>query len=432
MKQSQLFAKTSRKLSESEASKNAQFLLRGGFIDKSSAGVYTLLPLGLKVLEKINKIIREEINAIGAEELLMPSLIQKKYWEKSNRWGISVIYKTSTGTVDQDKLVLEPHRGKDFEYGLGWTHEEVVSAIAARFINSYKDLPKAVYQIQTKFRAEVRPQAGLLRGREFSMKDLYSFHESKEDLDKYYEKVIKAYKNIFKRLGLKTIICETGGGDFTKEYTHEFQVLNPAGEDTIFYCKKCGFGQNQEVYKPEAHKNCKNPIQSGRAIEVGNIFKLGTKFSEAFGISFLNKNGEKKPVIMGSYGIGPTRVLGTIVEEFSDEYGIIWPETVAPFQVHLVELSGKDPDSKVTKAANALYEKLVKSGVEVLYDDRDASTGEKLNDADLMGIPNRVVISEKTLAAKKVELKIRGSKSADLITEKELIKSFEKDLYPVK
>ncbi|MDO8443101.1 MAG: aminoacyl--tRNA ligase-related protein [bacterium] len=418
MKQSQLFAKTSRKLSESEASKNAQFLLRGGFIDKSSAGVYTLLPLGLRVLEKINKIIREEINAIGAEELLMPSLIQKKYWEKSGRWGVDVIYKTSTGTENKDK--------KDFEYGLGWTHEEVISAIAVKFINSYKDLPKAAYQIQTKFRAEARPQAGLLRGREFSMKDLYSFHESKEDLDNYYEKVINAYKNIFKRLGLKTLICETGGGDFTKEYTHEFQVLNPAGEDTIFYCEKCGFGQNQEVYKPEAHKNCKNPIQSGRAIEVGNIFKLGIKFSEAFGISFLNKNGEKKPVIMGSYGIGPTRVLGTIVEEFSDEYGIIWPETVAPFQVHLVELSGKDSDGKVTKAAMALYEKLVKNDIEVLYDDRDASTGEKLNDADLMGIPNRVVISEKTLAAKKIELKIRGSKKTDLISEAELIKILQK------
>jgi len=418
MKQSRLFAKTSRKLSESEASKNAQFLLRGGFIDKSSAGVYTLLPLGLRVLEKINKIIREEINAIGAEELLMPSLIQKKYWEKSNRWGVDVIYKTSTGTADKDK--------KDFEYGLGWTHEEVISAIAVKFINSYKDLPKAAYQIQTKFRAEARPQAGLLRGREFSMKDLYSFHESKEDLDGYYKKVIKAYNNIFKRVGLKTIICETGGGDFTKEYTHEFQVLNPAGEDTIFYCEKCGFGQNQEVYKPEAHKDCKEQIRSGRSIEVGNIFKLGTKFSEAFGLSFLNKTGEKKPVIMGSYGIGPTRVLGTIVEEFSDEYGIIWPEAVAPFRVHLVELGSKDPSGKITKAATALYEKMIKSGIEVLYDDRDASTGEKLNDADLIGIPNRVVVSEKTLAAKKVELKIRGSKKADLISEAELIKSLIK------
>lgn len=417
MKQSQLFAKTTRKLSESEASKNAQFLLRGGFIDKSSAGVYTLLPLGLRVLEKINKIIREEMNAIGAEELLMPSLIQKKYWEKTNRWAIDVIYKTSTGTIEESR--------KDFEYGLGWTHEEVITAIATKFINSYKDLPKAAYQIQTKFRGEARPQAGLLRGREFSMKDLYSFHESKEDLDKYYGIVTKAYKKIFTRLGLKTLIVETGGGAFTKEYTHEFQVLNPAGEDTVYYCKKCGFGQNQEIYKPEAHVNCKGEIENGRAIEVGNIFKLGTKFSEAYNLHFLNKAGEKKPVIMGSYGIGPTRVLGTIVEELSDEYGIIWPSAVAPFQVHLVELCGKN-SSKVTKFAKSLYEILIKNNIEVLYDDRDASIGEKLNDADLMGIPNRVVVSEKTLAAKKIELKIRGSQKTKLISDKDLIKFLKK------
>jgi len=417
MKQSQLFSKTSKKLSESESSKNAQFLLKGGFIDKSSAGVYSFLPLGLRVLEKINSIIREEINAIGAEEVLMPSLIQKKYWEKSNRWGVDVIYKTSTGSLENDK--------KDFEYGLGWTHEEVITAIATRFINSYKDLPKAVYQIQTKFRAEARAQAGILRGREFSMKDLYSFHESKEDLDKYYEKVTGAYKKIFKRLGLKTLFTESSGGAFTKEYTHEFQVLNPAGEDTVFYCKKCGFSQNQEIYKPELHKECNGQIESGRSIEVANIFKLGIKFSEAFGLNFLNKKGEKNPVIMGSYGIGPTRVMGTIVEEFSDEYGIIWPKSVAPFKVHLIELNGKN-SNKVKKATKSLYEKLKKINIEVLYDDRDLSAGEKLNDADLIGIPNRIIISEKTLAKKKIELKVRGSKKSDMISEKQLIKLLQK------
>lgn len=412
MKQSQLFSKTSKKLSESEASKNAQFLIRGGFIDKSSAGIYTLLPLGLKVLEKINKVIREEMDAIGGEELLMPSLIHKKYWEKSDRWAIDIIYKTSAGLTDQNK--------KDFEYGLGWTHEEVIAAIATRFINSYKDLPKAVYQIQTKFRAEARAQAGLLRGREFLMKDLYSFHETKEDLDKYYGKVIEAYKKICKRLGLKALIIEAGGGAFTKEYTHEFQVLNPAGEDTVFYCPKCGFGQNQEIYKPENHKKCNHQIESGRAIEVGNVFKLGVKFSEAFGLYFLNKNGEKNPVIMGSYGIGPTRVIGTIVEEFSDEYGIIWPEAVAPFRAHLIELKSKE-SGKVQKMAKSLYEKLIKSGIEVLYDDRDVSAGEKFNDSDLIGIPNRIVVSEKTLAAKKVEVKKRETKKSILVSEKQLL-----------
>lgn len=414
MKQSQLFSKTSKKLSEAEASKNAQFLIRGGFIDKSSAGVYTLLPLGLRVLEKINKVIREEMDAIGGQELLMPSLIQKKYWEKAGRWGVDVIYKTSA-SASEDK--------KDFEYGLGWTHEEVITAIATRFINSYKDLPKAVYQIQTKFRAEARPQAGILRGREFLMKDLYSFHESKEDLDKYYDNVIRSYQKIFQRLGLKALVTETGGGAFTQERTHEFQVLNPAGEDTVFYCSQCDFSQNQEIYKPEAHKNCKGQVESARAIEVGNVFRLGTKFSEAFGLNFLNKNGEKKPVIMGSYGIGPTRVLGTVAEVFNDEYGLMWPEVIAPFSVHLVELKGKS-DKEVQKAAESLYKKLTGAGIEVLYDDRDVSAGEKLNDADLIGIPNRVVVSEKTLAEKKFELKKRDEKKSKLLSEKELLKGF--------
>ena len=416
MKQSQLFSKTSKKLSEAEASKNAQFLIRGGFIDKSSAGVYTLLPMGLKVLEKINTIIREEINAIGGQELLMPTLIQKKYWEKAGRWDVDVIFKTSA-SAKEDK--------QDFEYGLGWTHEEVITAIATRFINSYKDLPKAVYQIQTKFRAEARPQGGLLRGREFSMKDLYSFHESKEDLNAYYEKAIEAYRKIFKRLGLNALLTETGGGAFTTERTHEFQVLNPAGEDTVFYCSKCGFCQNQEIYDPGEHKNCKGRIESARSIEVGNVFRLGTKFSESFGLHFLNKQGERKPVIMGSYGIGPTRVLGTIAEVFNDEYGLMWPEATAPFSVHLVGLKGKT-DEGVRIAAESLYKKMIDSGIEVLYDDRDLSAGEKLNDADLIGIPNRVVISEKTLAENKFELKKRGDQKAKMINEKELLSILKK------
>ncbi|MBU4348031.1 hypothetical protein KJ671_00800 [Patescibacteria group bacterium] len=417
MKQSQLFSKTSKKISEEETSKNAHFLLRGGFIDKSSAGVYTLLPLGLKVLEKINKVIREEMNAIGGEELLLPALIQKKYWEKADRWAVDIIFKTSVCANNQNK--------KDFEYGLGWTHEEVITAIATKFINSYKDLPKSVYQIQTKFRAEARPQAGLLRGREFLMKDLYSFHESQEDMSKYYEKVIIAYKKIFKRLKLKALVTEAGGGAFTKEYTHEFQVLNPGGEDTIFYCPKCGFSQNHEIFEPEAHKKCSAEVKSAKAIEIGNIFKLGTKFSEAFGLSFLNKKGEKKPVVMASYGIGPTRVMATIVEEFNDKYGIIWPETIAPFAVHLIELKSKH-NKKVKKAAEALYKKIKSMGVEILYDDREMSVGEKLNDADLIGIPNRIIISEKTLAAEKIEFKKRDSKKSILISEKKILDSLKK------
>ncbi len=402
MRQSQLFSKTSKTLPEGEESKNAQFLIKAGFVHKSSAGVYSLLPLGYRVFNKINQIIREEMNALGAEELLFPALVHKKYWQQSNRWDLDVIYKTST-TKQKD----------DFEYGLGWTHEEMVAAIAKHFINSYKDLPKYVYQIQTKFRAEARAQAGLLRGREFSMKDLYSFHADVEDLNKFYQKVIIAYKKIFKRLGLEALVTEAGGGAFTKEYTHEFQVLNPAGEDTIYYCQKCGFSQNKEIFNSANHKNCDGEIKSGAAIEVGNVFKLGTKFSDAFELFYLDKNGKKHPVIMGSYGIGPSRTMGAIVEVYNDEKGMIWPRSVAPFDAHLIQLGDS---SAVKKSAEDLYRTIgQKFGFEVLYDERSVSAGEKLNDADLLGIPWRVVVSEKTIAAKKIEVKKRSEKTAKLV-----------------
>ncbi|MBU6142040.1 hypothetical protein KGO95_02900 [Patescibacteria group bacterium] len=405
MLQSHLFSKTSKQLPEGEESKNAQLLIKGGFINKSSAGVYTFLPLGLRVLNKVNQIIREEMNAIGASELLMPSLIQKKYWEQSGRWDVDVIYRTGEGAKTE----------KDFQYGLGWTHEEVITAIAKHFISSYKDLPRAAYQIQTKFRAEVRAQAGILRGREFLMKDLYSFHVDRADLDRYYQEVITAYKKIFSRLGLKALVTEASGGAFTKEYTHEFQVLHPSGEDTVYYCEACGFSQNKEIYTPEAHKECSGEVRSGQAIEVGNVFKLGTKFSDAFKLSYTDSEGAKHPVVMGSYGIGPTRVMGTIAEVHSDEKGLTWPSAVAPFSVHLIALGDS---SEVLLAAQKAYELL--SGLvgesEVLYDERSASAGEKLNDADLLGIPLRVVVSAKTVAAEKVEVKKRSEKTAALMT----------------
>lgn len=407
MLQSRLFSKTTKNLPEGETTKNAQFLIKAGFINKSSAGVYSFLPIGLRVLNKINQIIREEMNAIGGEELLMPSLVQRKYWEKSDRWNVPVMYKT----------------GENQEYGLGWTHEEVIGAIATHFIQSYKDLPKAVYQIQTKFRAEARAQAGLLRGREFLMKDLYSFHADTEDLNSYYQSVIGAYKKIFTRLGLDAIVTEASGGAFTKEFTHEFQVLNPAGEDVIYYCGQCGFSQNKEIYDVATHKNCGGEVKSGPAIEVGNVFKLGTRFSEPLGLSYLDNAGKQIPVTMGSYGIGPTRAMGAIVEEHNDEKGILWPESIAPFRIHLVEL-GDSP--AVKKAASSLYQTIgQKLKMEVLYDERSASAGEKLNDADLLGIPWRIVVSEKTLAAKKIELKKRSEKTSQLITQAELVKLFK-------
>ena len=427
MRQSQLFSKTAKSTPEGEETANAKLLIRGGFIAKSSAGVYSFLPLGLRVLDRINTIIREEINVLGAEELLMPALIDKKYWEKSARWDTDVIYR-ATGKA------TTKHEG-EFEYGLGWTHEEVVATIAERFINSYRDLPKSVYQIQNKFRAEVRPQGGLLRTREFLMKDLYSFHRNNEDLNHFYERAKEAYQKVFARLSLNTLVVEASGGAFTKEYTHEFQVLNGAGEDTVHYCTMCGFAMNKEVFDEKRHKNCKGEIQSGRAIEVGNIFKLGTRFSESFGLRFKDEKGVEYPVVMGSYGIGPTRAMGTIVEVHYDERGIVWPEAVAPFAVHLVYLSakaesasgGKSQKTSVKSAADALYERLQKSGVQVLFDDREAtSAGEKFADADLIGIPYRAVVSERTIP--KVEVKRRNEKDTTLITVKELIRSVSRSL----
>ena len=408
MHQSELFSKTTKNLPEGEESKNAQLLIKGGFVNKSSAGVYSILPLGLKVLNKINQIIREEMNALGAEELLMPSLIHKKYWEQSKRWEADIIYKT-----------------KDLDYGLGWTHEEVITAIAAHSINSYKDLPKAVYQIQTKFRADPRAQAGLLRGREFLMKDLYSFHADEKDLNNYYQKVIKAYKKILDRLCLKARLAEAGGGAFTKEFTHEFQVLNPAGEDTVLYCDQCDWAQNREISKMEHGDKCpackKGSVKMYRGIEVANVFKLGTKFSEAFNLNYLDKNGKKNLVVMGSYGIGPTRIMGTLVEDNYDEKGILWPDAVAPYKVHLVLLG---EDKKVKKEADEVYKILIGhfGESEVLYDERNASAGEKLNDADLLGIPWRIIASDKTAKLKKVELKRRSEKEIKFVSEKQLSK----------
>ena len=414
MLQSRLFAKTSKNVPEGEESVNAKLLIKGGFINKSSAGVYTLLPLGLRVLSRINAIVREEMNAIGAEELLMPALIHKKYWQQSARWDTDVIFRTGFGA---DK--------KDFEYGLGWTHEEVITAMAPNFINSYRDLPKSAYQLQTKFRAEARAQAGLLRGREFMMKDLYSFHASIEDLnDFYYKAVIPAYKKVFERVGLKVKIAEASGGAFTKEYTHEFQVINPAGEDTVYFCDRCDFCQNKEVFDVALHKDCAGEIHSDHSIEVANIFRLGTRYSEAFNLLFTNKEGERKPVVMGSYGIGLTRILATLVEEYHDDKGIIWPDSVAPFGVHIVQL-GDSPE--VIAAANDLADAVrQKTGLAVLYDDRNASNGEKLNDADLLGIPWRAIVSEKTLRQNGIELKKRSAAEFRLVSSAELLAELQR------
>lgn len=405
MRQTQLFSKTKKHAPRDEESINAKLLTQGGFIKKLMAGVYSYLPLGLRVLNNINKIIRKEIEAIGGQELYMPALQPKELWHQTGRWDVL------------SQIMYQFKDQSEKEIGLAPTHEEVITDIAQEIIISYKDLPKYVYQIQDKFRNEPRARSGLIRCREFTMKDLYSFHALEEDLNKYYDQVSSAYQRIFKTCGLTPMVVEASGGDFTKQYSHEFQVPCPAGEDKIVFCAKCEKGQNTEISSEanlEVCPSCQNRMETIRSIEVGNIFKLGTKFAHDLNLFFTNDQGQKKPVFMGCYGIGPGRLMGTIVEVSNDKNGIIWPKTVAPFAIHLLNLSGPDKE----EFSNTVYSDLQNKGFEVLYDDRQESPGIKLKDADLIGLPARLIISNKT--DQKVELKFRDEKKAELLTQEAL------------
>jgi len=404
MKQTHLFTRTEKENPSDEVSKNAQLLIRAGFIHKEMAGVYSLLPLGLRVLNKINNIIRDELFALGAEEIKMTALQNPEIWKKTDRWDQDVWFKTSLQAGG--------------EVGFGWTQEEEITRIMSRYINSYKDLPRHVFQIQTKFRNEERAKSGIMRGREFVMKDLYSFHKDQEDLDAFYEEAKKAYKNIFQKVGLGESTYETfaSGGAFAK-YSHEFQTISDSGEDTVYLSRDKGIAINKEVLNDEVLSDLdlkKEDLEEVKAIEVGNIFKLGTRFSEALDLKYVDEKGENVPVVMGSYGIGPTRVMGTIAEVLSDENGLVWPESVAPFAVHIISL-GKDDE------AEALYEKLKSQGVEVLYDDRNTTAGTKFADSDLIGIPLRVVVSERSMKDGGVEVKKREEKDGKIVSEEELL-----------
>ncbi len=398
MRQSQLFTRTVKELPKDETSYNAQALIRAGFIDKVGAGIYTFLPLGLRVLHKIMNIIREEINAVGGQEVLMPALTPKEAW-------------VATGRYDNFDALFKLSGSDKKEYALGATHEEIVTPLAHKFIFSYRELPLAIYQIQTKFRNEKRAKAGLIRGREFTMKDLYSFHTNQADLDRYYEEVKIAYNKIYKRLGLGdyTYLTYASGGTFSK-YSHEFQTLTEAGEDHVFVCEKCHVAVNQEIIKDQpVCPLCGNDkLIEKKGIEVGNIFKLGTKYSEPFGVKYKDQAGKEELTIMGCYGIGPSRAMGAIVELFHDDKGMIWPASVAPFKVHLLSLNENE-------AAENIYSDLTKNGVEVLFDDREMQAGEKFADADLIGCPYRIIVSRKTLAADSVELKSRSSAASELV-----------------
>jgi prolyl-tRNA synthetase len=376
------------------------------------AGVYTFLPLGNRVMQKIEGIIRKNMveSPMNGQEIVMPSLTPKENWLKTNRWdNFDVLFKLK-GAGDKD-VALAP------------THEEVVTPLAKRFVSSYKDLPLSLFQFQNKFRNELRAKSGILRTREFLMKDLYSFHTTQEDLDKYYDKAKKVYMNIYKECGIGKITYRTlaSGGTFSK-YSDEFQTITDAGEDIIYICQKCKVAINKEI--KQEHKICPEcggeVFEEKKAVEVGNIFQLGTKFSVPFDLKFRDKDGAEKDVVMGCYGIGLGRLMGTIVEACHDERGIIWPKEVAPFMVHLIAIG---EDKKIKKFAEKLYTDLQKENIEILYDDRaDKSVGEKFAEADLIGIPFRVVVSEKTLKVNSVEVKERNKKDAKLIKVKELIK----------
>ena len=406
MKMTKLFTKTIRQAPSDEKSINAQLLIKAGFIDKLFAGVYTYLPLGLRTLNKIAEIIREEMDAIGGEEILMPALHPKDSWQKTDRWKINEMFK------------IKNQLGKD--YGLGWTHEEIITPLIKKYVNSYKDLPLAVYQIQDKFRDELRAKSGILRGREFLMKDLYSFHLDEKDLDSYYEKVQNSYYKIFKRTGIedKTYLTLASGSAFSK-YSMEFQTVTKNGEDTIYICEKCRVAINKEVISDQkgACFKCKNKnLKVAKSIEVGNIFKLSDRFSKAFDFLVKDKNNKEKNVLMASYGIGLGRLMGTIVEIFHDDKGIIWPVSVAPFKAHFINLNAKKAE------ADKIYNDLIKNKIEILYDDSDRSVGEKLNDADLIGIPLRIIVSEKTLKQNAVEIKKRSEEKTQLVKISDLNK----------
>ena len=411
MRYSQTIGKTLKEAPKDETSKNAQLLTRAGYINKEMAGVYAFLPFGLKKLNKNVEIIREEIVAVGGQELQMTALQNPDSWKKSGRWGDDVV-----------DIWFKTKLKNDTEIGLGTTHEEPLAALMSRQINSYKDLPSYTFQIQTKFRNEVRAKNGLLRTREFLMKDLYSFNSNEEELDAFYGKVTEAYFKIFSRAGIgeQTYLTFASGGTFSK-YSHEFQTVCESGEDTIYVDRKKKIGINKEVLADEVLNDLdvkKEDLEEVRAIEVGNIFKQKTRFSEPLGLFFTDEEGKRKPVIMGAYGIGPARLMATVVELFGDDKGLVWPESIAPAKLHLVGLNLEDEGT--SEVAETVYKTLLQNNIEVLFDDReDATAGTKFSDADLIGIPYRAVVSKKN--GTKIELKKRNEEKADLLTLEELL-----------
>ncbi|MFA6503214.1 MAG: aminoacyl--tRNA ligase-related protein [Candidatus Paceibacterota bacterium] len=412
MRQSQLFTKTRKLAPADEVSKNAQLLVRAGYVHKEMAGVYSYLPLGLRTLNRIVQIIREEMNAIGGQELVMTALQDKELWSRTDRW-------------DDDKVDnwFKTSFKSGGETGLAITHEEPLTRIMTDHISSYRDLPVYAYQFQNKFRNELRAKSGIMRGKEFLMKDLYSFSKDEAEHATFYDKARAAYVKVFQRMGIgeRTYVTFASGGIFS-EFSEEFQTVSDAGEDTIYVDEEKRIAVNKEVYTDATLAKLgleREKLVEKKAIEAGNIFNLGTRFSEPLGLVYKDETGEEKPVVMGSYGIGPTRLMGIIVETLADEKGLVWPKEVAPFAVHLVSL-GKGGD-EVEKAADALYNDLVKAGVEVLYDDRDARAGEKFADSDLLGIPKRVVVGKDAVASGEFEVVERATGRVEKVSRESIL-----------
>ncbi len=412
MRQSRLFTKTRREAPKDEVAKNAQLLIRAGYVHKEMAGVYDYLPLGLRVLNNIRTIIREEMDAIGAQELSLSTLQDPELWKTTDRWDdekIDVWFKTKLKN--------------DNELGLAATHEEPMARMMREHIASYRDLPIYTYQFQTKFRNELRAKSGIMRGREFLMKDMYSFSRSDEELDAFYDKAIQAYKNVYERVGIgdHTFLTFASGGMFS-EFSHEFQTVCDAGEDTIYIDDEQGIAVNDEVLKDDVLASLglsRGKLREAKAIEVGNIFKYGTRYTKELGVTFKNDEGNEVPVTYGAYGIGIGRLMGTIVELLSDEKGIVWPESVAPFTYHLVSMVPND--ETVVAYADSLYETLTANGASVLYDDRDVRAGEKLADSDLIGIPVRLVVGKDTLQSGQIEVVNRTSGEMKRLVREDLV-----------
>ncbi len=417
MRQSQLFTKTRKEAPKDEVAKNAELLIRAGYIHKEMAGAYSYLPLGLRVFKNIENIIREEMNAIGGQEITLTALQSPSLWKKTGRWAddaIDIWFKTML---------------KDGgELGLATTHEEPLTALMTEYVQSYKDLPRYVYQFQTKFRNEKRAKSGIMRTREFVMKDLYSFNRTEKEFRTFYEQCAVAYVRIFERAGIGEYTFRTfaSGGSFSK-YSDEFQTVCPAGEDTIYVNRAKKIAVNKEVYTDEVLADLglkKVELEEVKAIEVGNIFPLGTRFSDAIGLTYKDEKGKEVAVVMGCYGIGPGRIMGAVVELLSDAKGIVWPKSIAPYPVHIISISGGNND--VVAEADRLYELLKENGIEALYDDRDIRAGEKFADADLIGIPIRLVVSEKTMSEGGVEVSERGNGATKLVPESSIIEYLSK------